>query len=90
MMGLAFGRGAGNEMQKSKQRAATAATKADAAFAKADAALRAKIAERDAEIAATLASTRAAATAFERERFFPKKGDAEVIAIGIAWSPRVS
>jgi hypothetical protein len=86
-IGLALGRSAGNKLSKSRDRAETSLSKATGAVAKADAALRAKVAQRDTEIAAAVELARRSAGAITTERFVPKKGDAEVIAVGVAWSP---
>ena len=86
-IGLALGRSAGNKLSKSRDRAEVSLTRASSAVAKADAALRAKLAQRDTELAAALDLARRGASAITTERLVPKKGDTELVAIGIAWSP---
>jgi hypothetical protein len=59
--------------------------KAHEAFVKADIELRAAVAERDTELAAATRDVDRVAFQIEAERVLAKKGDAEVLAIGVLW-----
>jgi hypothetical protein len=86
-VGFALGRAAGNALSKPRARATAALAKVADAIAKNDAALHARVVERDSALAASVGLARSGAVTIQTERFVPKKADAELVSVGIAWSP---
>jgi hypothetical protein len=87
LVGLALGRQAGNRVSRGRDKAAGSMQKAHEAFVKADVELRAAVAERDTELAAAAREVDRVAFQIEAERVLAKKGDAEVLSVGILWRP---
>jgi hypothetical protein len=85
LVGLALGRQAGARVSRGRDKAAGSMQKAHEAFVKADIELRAAVAERDTELAAATRDVDRVAFQIEAERVLAKKGDAEVLAIGVLW-----
>ncbi|MFO0555913.1 MAG: helicase HerA-like domain-containing protein [Polyangiaceae bacterium] len=84
---LALGRDAATHATKERSRAQTALSKAREQCLKAEADVRAAYTARDADLHQRAEAARRALNEVERVRLFPKKGDAEVLALGIVWSP---
>ncbi len=85
-VGIALGRQAGARFAKGRTKAESALAKAHEALIKADTEVRAAVAERDAELHTAARDAAHVVYQIETVRVLPKKGDAEVVSIGILWA----
>jgi len=85
MIGL-VAKGAGSDARKARSRAETSVEKATEALRKAQAALSAGVTEQRATMAAEHAEALRDAGSIAVERLTPKRGDTEVVWVGVAWS----
>lgn len=81
-------RGAATDARRARTRAETAVEKAASAVQKAEAALAAEITEQRVCVAKARDEALRAARGTTVERILPKRGDVELVWIGIAWSAR--
>ncbi len=87
LMGL-VARGAASRLERARTKAESTLAKAEEAYRKAQSSLSAAFAEQASEMGAARDEAHRSANAIDTERFVPKKGDAEVQSIAIAWSAR--
>jgi hypothetical protein len=87
---VALGRTASAPLTKARTKADARLQKAEEAARKAELALQEARAHRQADLAASLDRARREAFVIESARLLPKRGDVEIVAIGIAWGTRDS
>ncbi len=82
---VALGRSASQPLTKAKTKADSRLEKAEEACRKAERALEEARAEQTAELAAAMDATLREAQNVESVRLVPKRGDVEVLSVGLAW-----